>query len=93
MSYFSQQISSAIASWSDQSLAVSTAVIKETSQLIMLQQLFNALDYQEYLTDSNMRTKVVDNTEIIELFFGLDTDAEKRELSASFRHLLTHPST
>ncbi|KAM3164306.1 hypothetical protein ACU8KH_01209 [Lachancea thermotolerans] len=91
VSYFSQQISSAIASWSDQSLAVSTAVIKETSQLIMLQQLFNALDYQEYLTDSNMRTKVVDNTEIIELFFGLDTDAEKRELSASFRHLLTHP--
>lgn len=91
VSYFSKQISSSLSSWTDQTLAVSNAIVKETSQLIMLQRLFAALDYQEYLTDANIRTKVVDDCEVIELFPGLDSEVEKRELYASFSHLLTHP--
>ncbi|SCV01828.1 LANO_0F13740g1_1 [Lachancea nothofagi CBS 11611] len=91
VSYFSEQIKSAISQWSDPSLAVSIAAIKETSQLIMLQRILNALDYQDYLTESNIQTKIIDKTEIIELFYGLDTFAERKELSYAFKHLLTHP--
>lgn len=91
VSYFSKQFECAISTWSSPSLAVSNAVIQETSQIILLQQMFSVTDYQDYLTDSNIRTKIVDDTEVIELFHGLDTTTEKMELSAAFNHLLTHP--
>ncbi|SCU83419.1 LAFA_0D03488g1_1 [Lachancea sp. 'fantastica'] len=91
VSYFKQQIETAISQWSDPSLSVSLALIKETSQLVMLQGILAALDYQEYLTDSNIKTKVVGDNVVYELFSGLDTIAERRELSYSLKHLLTHP--
>ncbi|CEP62853.1 Nup188p LALA0_S06e05336g [Lachancea lanzarotensis] len=91
VSYFKHQIETAISLWSDPSLSVSMALIKETSQLIMLQSILAALDYQEYLTDSNVKTKVVGDNVVYVLFSGLDTLAERRELSYAFKHLLTHP--
>ncbi|SCU89019.1 LAME_0E01948g1_1 [Lachancea meyersii CBS 8951] len=91
VSYFGHQIESAISQWSDPSLSVSMSLIKETSQLIVLQNIFATLDYQDYLTDSNIRTKVINDDVIYELFSGLDTLAERKELSYSFKHLLTHP--
>ncbi|AMD22409.1 HGR070Wp [Eremothecium sinecaudum] len=91
VSYFHKQISTAIFSWSDNSLAISAALIQETSQIIMLQKMFSHLDYQKYLSNPNAKMKVVDDTEVIELIPGLDNDIEKRELYRSFTHLLTHP--
>lgn len=91
VTYFSRQLSSTIFGWSDSSLAVSNAVVQETSQIILLQKMLGALDYQQFLTNSNVKTKVINDTEVVELVPGLDTNAERRELSAVFNHLLTHP--
>ncbi|SCU97333.1 LADA_0H05732g1_1 [Lachancea dasiensis] len=91
LSYFYTQVSYSISQWSDSSLSVSKAAVKETSQLITMQGILNTLDYQNYLTDSNIRTKAVSGEVVYELFPGLDTDTERKELSYSFKHLLTHP--
>ncbi|AGO12623.1 AaceriAER284Wp [[Ashbya] aceris (nom. inval.)] len=91
VTYFSKQLSSTIFSWSDNSLAISNSIIQDTSQIIMLQKMFSALEYQKYLSNSNAKTKVIDDVDVIEIIPGLDTEMERKELYRSFTHLLTHP--
>lgn len=90
-SYFGQQIKSAIFRWSDSKLAVSTALIRETSQLILFQRIMQTLDYQQFLTKSTVRHEVGDHQEEIELIAGLDTAQERKVLKSTLNRLLTHP--
>lgn len=91
VSYYTKQINTAILRWSDNKLAVSTALIKETSQLVLLQKMLTALDYQAYLLNSKTHSAVVEKKTYVELLPGLDTALEKRTLSVALNRLLTHP--
>lgn len=91
ISYFTKQLKSTILSWSSSSLSISSSLIQETSQIIFLQKMLTALNYQQYLTRSHMSHKSPDETNLIELIPGLDTEKERKELSNTFKHLLTHP--
>ncbi|GAV55943.1 hypothetical protein ZYGR_0AZ01150 [Zygosaccharomyces rouxii] len=91
ISYFTEQVSTAVLRWSDGKLAVSTALIKETSQLVLLQKMLSALDYQSYLLNSKTQYLVDENEKLFELLPGLDVDQEKRALSVALNRLLTHP--
>lgn len=91
VSFFSKQVKTAIFRWSDSKLAVSTALIRETSQLVLLQKMLSTLDYQHYLTNSNARALQSEDEEDIELVVGLDTEQKRRALSVALNRLLTHP--
>lgn len=91
VSYFDRQIRSAIYRWSDSKLAVSTALIRETSQLILFQKIMRTLDYQQFLTKSSVRNEMSDHHEEVELIAGLDTAAERKALKGILNRLLTHP--
>ncbi|QLL34703.1 hypothetical protein HG536_0H00780 [Torulaspora globosa] len=90
-SYFSQQIRSAIYRWSDSKPAVSSALIRETSQLILFQRIMRTLDYQQFLTKSPARYEIGDQQEEVELIVGLDTAHERKALKNTLNRLLTHP--
>lgn len=91
VSYFTKQVSTAVLRWSDGKLSVSTALIKETSQLVLLQKILSALDYQSYLLNSKTKYLVNENEKLFELLPGLDTEQEKRALGIALNRLLTHP--
>lgn len=99
-SYFHKQIQSTIFSWSDSNLVVSTALIRETTQLILLQRMLEKLNYQGYLLNSNIPNiedkkfnNVNDdpNGQIAHLMIGLDSMEEKKALNMTLNKLLTHP--
>lgn len=91
ISYFTDQVSTAVLRWYDGKLAVSTSLIKETSQLVLLQKMLSALDYQNYLLNSKTQYLVDENEKLFELLPGLDVDQEKKALSIALNRLLTHP--
>lgn len=91
VSYFSKQIKSTILIWSDSNLTISSALIRETSQLIMLQKMLDVLGYQEFLNSTGSRSKGIANSLEIELVLGLDTEEDRKQLNMAFKHLLTHP--
>lgn len=91
VSYFSQQIKNATCRWSDSKLAVSTALIRETSQLILLQKMMQALNYQQFLTNPSGRSLQNGNHKQVELIIGLDTEQERKLLKNVLNRLLTHP--
>lgn len=91
VSYFSQQIKNATSRWSDSKLAISTALIRETSQLILLQKMMQALNYQQFLTHSPARSLQSGDQKQVELIIGLDTEQERRLLKSVLNRLLTHP--
>ncbi|EDO17763.1 hypothetical protein Kpol_541p6 [Vanderwaltozyma polyspora DSM 70294] len=91
VSYFSRQIKSTILSWSDSKLLISTALIRETSQLILLQQMLKILGYEDFISNSSTIQKFQNESIEVELVLGLDTVDDRRQLSLAFKHLLTHP--
>ena len=91
VSYFTKQVDTAIKRWSDSKLAVSSALIKETSQLVLLQKMLSALNYQAYLVNSKTHTAVDEKETYVELLPGLDTEQEKNTLNIALNRLLTHP--
>ncbi|CDO94683.1 unnamed protein product [Kluyveromyces dobzhanskii CBS 2104] len=91
VSYFSKQVDLAVAGWSSDSLWITQAYIQETSQIILLQKMLGKLEYQRYLSVNGSVLKIIDEEEIIELFPGLDTSSERKDLANVLRHLLTHP--
>ncbi|SMN20499.1 similar to Saccharomyces cerevisiae YML103C NUP188 Subunit of the nuclear pore complex (NPC) [Maudiozyma saulgeensis] len=99
-SYFHKQIQSTIYSWSDNDLVVSTALIRETTQLILLQRMLEKLNYQGYLLNSNVPNiddkkfndfNENENGQIAHLMIGLDSMEEKKALNMTLNKLLTHP--
>ncbi|GMM58551.1 Nup188 protein [Maudiozyma humilis] len=91
-SYFQKQIQSTINNWSDNSLMVSTALIGETTQLIMLQKMLEKLNYQRYLQSSNRAASRESNdNNIVQLIAGLDSLSERKSLNLTLNKLLTHP--
>ena len=99
-SYFGKQIQSTILSWSDNNLVVSTALIRETTQLILLQRMLDKLNYQNYLLNSNVRNIKIEqistdndsnDEQIAHLMIGLDTLDERKLLNIKLNKLLTHP--
>ncbi|KAG0670128.1 hypothetical protein C6P45_002770 [Maudiozyma exigua] len=99
-SYFRKQIQSTILSWSDTNLVVSTALIRETTQLILLQRMLDKLNYQNYLLNSNVRNIEIEQIttdndlneeQIAHLMIGLDTLDERKLLNMKLNKLLTHP--
>lgn len=90
VSYFHKQIKTAVFSWSDNKLAVSTALIRETTQLVLLQKMLDALDYKKYLRRSRVNTVNAED-DSVELVRGLDSDYERKDLSVVLNKLLTHP--
>lgn len=91
-SYFQKQIQSTIDNWSDGSLLVSTALIRETTQLIMLQKMLEKLNYQRYLQNSNkMVSRDNDDGNVVQLIAGLDSLSERKALNLTLNKLLTHP--
>lgn len=91
VSYFSRQIKNATFRWSDSKLAVSTALIRETSQLILLQKMMQALDYKQFLTNPSGKTFQNESQKEVELITNLDTEQERRQLKNVLNRLLTHP--
>lgn len=91
LSYFSQQVETAVFRWSDSRLAVSTALIRESTQLVLLQKILHSLNYQQYLTNSNVISSSREDHIEIELVVGLDSDRERKALSVALNRLLTHP--
>ncbi|QLG73536.1 hypothetical protein HG535_0F00460 [Zygotorulaspora mrakii] len=91
ISYFSKQIETAIYRWSDSKLAVSTALIRETSQLILLQKILQNLNYQKYLSNSGNIISLTDENSEVELVIGLDTEEARKSLNIALKRLLTHP--
>lgn len=88
VSYFGKQIKSTIYNWGDNKLAVSSSLIKETNQLVLLQKMLNLLNYQELLSESKNSD---DKDRVVELVIGLDSDYDKKRLSAALSKFLTHP--
>ncbi|CDH13673.1 related to Nucleoporin NUP188 [Zygosaccharomyces bailii ISA1307] len=91
VSYFTKQVDTAIKRWSDSKLAVSSALIKETSQLVLLQKMLSALNYHAYLVNSKTHATVDEKETYVELLPGLDTEQEKKTLNSGLNRLLTHP--
>ncbi|CCF55709.1 hypothetical protein KAFR_0A02730 [Kazachstania africana CBS 2517] len=91
ISYFSNQVKTAISTWSDSKMGVSTALIKETAQLVLLQKMLSSLNYQQYLSNSSARGNQDVDTEVVELVIGLDTYPQRKQLSSALNKLLTHP--
>ena len=97
ISYFTKQIQTTVYSWSDSKLAISTALIRETSQYILLQRMLASLNYQHYLksvrVSGNLEGKATGESSLEQspLIVGLDTLEERRDLSRTLNSLLTHP--
>lgn len=90
LNYFDKQVQCSVSSWSDSKLAISTALIRETSQLIMLQKMLELLNYQKYL-NNNAQYNTRNEEEPLGLIPGLDEDYERSELYVTLGNLLTHP--
>lgn len=90
LKYFDKQVQCSISSWTNSKLAISTALIRETSQLIMLQKMLDALNYQEYLRYNSDYSKQNEN-ESLGLIYGLDEEYERSDLYDTLGNLLTHP--
>ncbi|CAL9731092.1 nucleoporin Nup188p [Monosporozyma unispora] len=90
LNYFDKQVQYSISSWTDSKLAISTALVRETSQLIMLQKMLESLNYRRYLNDHGKRNTQIEE-EPLGLIPGLDEDYERSELYVSLGNLLTHP--
>ena len=88
VSYFGKQIRSTIYNWGDNKLAVSSSLIKETNQLVLLQKMLNLLNYQELFIQPKNSD---DEEEAVELVIGLDSEHDKKKLSAALSKFLTHP--
>lgn len=88
VSYFGKQIKSTIYNWGDNKLAVSSSLIKETNQLVLLQKMLNLLNYQELFIQPKNSD---DQQEAVELVIGLDSEHDKKRLSAALSKFLTHP--
>ena len=83
-----KQIKSTIYNWGDNKLAVSSSLIKETNQLVLLQKMLNLLNYQELFIQPKNSD---DQQEAVELVIGLDSEHDKKRLSAALSKFLTHP--
>lgn len=90
LKYFDKQVQFSVASWTNSKLTISTALIRETSQLIMLQKMLEALDYQEYLRNNYNDSKQTEN-DSLGLIYGLDEEYERSDLYDTLGNLLTHP--
>lgn len=90
LKYFDKQVQCSIASWTNSKLAISTALVRETSQLIMLQKMLDALNYQEYLRNNYDVTKQTED-DSLGLIYGLDEEDERSDLYDTLGNLLTHP--
>ncbi|CAI4047553.1 Nup188p SKDI_13G0360 [Saccharomyces kudriavzevii IFO 1802] len=88
VSYFGKQIKSTIYNWGDNKLAVSSSLIKETNQLVLLQKMLSLLNYQELFTQS---VNFDDKENPVELVVGLDSDHDKKKLGGALSKFLTHP--
>ncbi|CAI4035383.1 hypothetical protein SMKI_13G0310 [Saccharomyces mikatae IFO 1815] len=88
VSYFGKQIKSTIYNWGDNKLAVSSSLIKETNQLVLLQKMLDLLNYQELFIQPDNSN---DQKKAVELVIGLDSDHDKKKLSAALSKFLTHP--
>ncbi|CCE63934.1 hypothetical protein TPHA_0G00980 [Tetrapisispora phaffii CBS 4417] len=92
VSYFTNQIKDTTSSWCYRNLNISSAVIRETSQLILLQKMLNELNYKKFLSESGKTaTNKSSGISEVELIIGLDNDDDKRRLNLAFKHFLTHP--
>lgn len=87
VSFFSKQIRSTIYSWFDPNILVSNSLITETSQLILLQKIFEALNYKQFLSTSGHGR----SNDTIELVVGLDSDDDRARLYTTLNRLLVHP--
>ena len=90
LKYFDKQVQCSVASWTNSKLAISTALIRETSQLIMLQKMLDVLNYQEYVRDNYDDSKQTED-EPLGLIYGLDEEYERSDLYDTLGNLLTHP--
>lgn len=85
VSYFSKQFSSTIHSWSQDSVAITTAALQETEQIIIIQKAMQSL-YLEYIQSSPGMSQ-----NALEIVPGLDTSSGRKALIDSFNHFLAHP--
>ncbi|CCH59152.1 hypothetical protein TBLA_0B03110 [Henningerozyma blattae CBS 6284] len=89
VSYFSKQIKSTISIWSDSNLRISNPLIVETSQLILLQKIFESLDYKNFLSKASAGHSSKETN--IELITGLDSSFDRKLLNSELNRLLIHP--
>lgn len=87
ISFFSKQVKTCILSWSDLELRITSALVRETTQLILLQKMLGALNYKEHIQKSVVGQRNSD----VQLITGLDNDSDRKELELALKKLLTHP--
>ncbi|ODV96828.1 hypothetical protein PACTADRAFT_74442 [Pachysolen tannophilus NRRL Y-2460] len=88
--YFSNQLTTSINAWFQDSIIISSAVIQETNQFVLLYKVLQALNVENYLASSNTNTGAVGASEI-QFIPGLDTKEQRQELVNVFNYLLSHP--
>ncbi|ODV85128.1 hypothetical protein CANARDRAFT_28428 [[Candida] arabinofermentans NRRL YB-2248] len=82
---YQRQFQYAINGWLDTNITISTPVIQETSQIILLAKTLNALDAYDYIKN------VTPNLEKIVLVPGLDTKEERFNFVTGLNYLISHP--
>jgi nuclear pore complex protein Nup188 len=85
VSYFSNQFTSTIQSWSQDSVAITIPALQETEQIIILQKGLDSL-YREF---GQISPRALSET--ADIIPGLDSPEGRAALNKSLIHLLAHP--
>ena len=88
---FGKQTQYCIESWSRDSSSskVSTALVAETSQILLIYDLLKSMDVNEYL--KSIENVVIDDTIDMRIFPGLESESRREDFVDCIENLLKHP--
>lgn len=88
---FGKQTQYCIESWSRDSSSskVSTALVAETSQILLIYDLLKSMDINEYL--KSIENVVIDDTIDMRIFPGLESESRREDFVDCIENLLKHP--
>lgn len=90
ISYFSNQIGNVLSSWFDSNMSVSTALVNETKQIILLQKMLEAINKVNSVSTSR-NNSTVQNPDNVKQIPGLVSEQDYKQLNSALKKLLTHP--
>ncbi|CDK29128.1 unnamed protein product [Kuraishia capsulata CBS 1993] len=86
VSSFSNQITSTMQNWKSDSIVISTPVIQETAQIILLHKLLNSMN-----ADEVFKTQYAQPQRSFQSIFELDTKDQKNDFVGVMNYLISHP--
>ncbi|ODQ82451.1 hypothetical protein BABINDRAFT_5416 [Babjeviella inositovora NRRL Y-12698] len=90
LTHFEKQIHGALSGWKQNSVVISAPYIQETTQLVLLYQVLEALNVQEYILVGYAKNLGYGASDVV-LFPGLETEDDRASLSDRLKYLLSHP--